>query len=102
VLILGQKNLKTEHQTDCQNNESKAMGRLIASLNNKLLLLNLKLCDRKDYMETLDKENLCTQNYYMNILKVSTMTENPLFTASSGQKQAYVVHNYSSLYGSTA
>ena len=70
VLILEQKNLKIQHEMDCHNKEEKAVIRSIASLSNKLLSLNLKLCERKDLKETLDKDNLYTQNHYMNLLKV--------------------------------
>ena len=70
MLILEQKNLKIQHEMDCHNREEKAIIRSIASLSNKLLSLNLKLCERKDLKETLDKDNLYTQNHYMNLLKV--------------------------------
>jgi hypothetical protein len=70
ALILEQKNLKIEHELDFNNKEERALNRSIASLNNKLLLLNSKLCERKDFKETLDKDNLHTQYHYMNILKV--------------------------------
>ena len=70
VLILEQKNLKIQHEMDCHKKEEKAIIRSIASLSNKLLSLNLKLCKRKDLKETLDKDNLYTQNHYMNVLKV--------------------------------
>ncbi|XP_023727369.1 coiled-coil domain-containing protein 40 isoform X2 [Cryptotermes secundus] len=69
VLILDQKNLKIEHEIESHNKEEKAISRSIASLCNKLLSLNLKLCEKKDYKGTLDKENLSMQNHYMNILK---------------------------------
>lgn len=70
VLILDQKNLKIQHEIEGHNKEEKAISRSIASLCNKLLSLNLKLCEKKDYKGTLDKENLYMQNHYMNILKV--------------------------------
>jgi hypothetical protein len=66
---------------DCHNKEEKAIIRSIASLSNRLLSLNLKLCDRKDFKETLDKDNLYTQNHYMNMLKVRLsfkVIQNPL------------------------
>jgi hypothetical protein len=81
VLILDQKNLKIEHEIACHNKEEKALSRSIAALSNKLLSLNLQLCERKDYKETLDKENLYTQNHYMNVLKVHLsfkVIQNPL------------------------
>ncbi|KAJ9573883.1 hypothetical protein L9F63_008743 [Diploptera punctata] len=68
-LILSQKNLKLEYEIDLQNKEELKMTRSIASLNNKLVFLNLKLHERRDYKENLDKENLYTQNQYFNILK---------------------------------
>jgi hypothetical protein len=70
VLILDQKNLKIEREIEGHDKEEKAISRSIASLSNKLLWLNLKLCEKKDYKGTLDKENLYMQNHYMNILKV--------------------------------
>jgi hypothetical protein len=62
--------MKIQHELDCHSNEEKAIVRSISSLSNRLLLLNLRLCERKDLKETLDKDNLYTQHYYMNILKV--------------------------------
>ncbi|XP_069697468.1 coiled-coil domain-containing protein 40 isoform X4 [Periplaneta americana] len=73
VLIMDQKNLKIEHELDCLNKGDKMISRSIATLGNKLLSLNLKLCERKDYKETLDKGNLYTQNQYINILKASEL-----------------------------
>ena len=70
VLILEQKNLKIQHEMESHNREKKAIIRSITSLSNKLLSLNLKLCERKDLKETLDKDNLYTQNHYMKLLKV--------------------------------
>jgi hypothetical protein len=55
---------------DCHNKEEKAIIRSIASLSSKLLSLNLKLCERKDLKETLDKDKLYAQSHYMNLLKV--------------------------------
>ncbi|XP_021931988.1 coiled-coil domain-containing protein 40 isoform X2 [Zootermopsis nevadensis] len=69
VLILDQKNLKIEHQINCQKKVNKVLNHSISSLNKKLLSLNLKLCERKEYMEILDKENLYTETYYMSVLK---------------------------------
>jgi hypothetical protein len=70
VLILDQRNLRIEHEIEGHSKEEKAINHSIASLNNKLLTLNLKLCEKKDHKGTLDKENLYLQNHYMNMLKV--------------------------------
>lgn len=83
VLILEQKNLKIQHEMESHNREKKAIIRSITSLSNKLLSLNLKLCERKDLKETLDKDNLYTQNHYMKLLKVwlsFKVTQNPLWS----------------------
>lgn len=88
VLILDQKNLKIEHQINCQKKVNKVLNHSISSLNKKLLSLNLKLCERKEYMEILDKENLYTETYYMSVLKVHLflkVIQYPLCTASTGQ-----------------
>jgi hypothetical protein len=89
MLILDQKNLKTEHQIDCQNKENKELSHQISSLNKKLQSLNLKLCEKKEYKETLDKENLHTQTYYINVLKVRLLLkviQYPPLTASTQQR----------------
>jgi hypothetical protein len=81
VLVLEQKNLKIEHEIDCHNREGKAITRSIASLSKKLLSVNLKLCERKDLKESLDKDNLYTQTHYVNMLKVCLsfkVIQNPL------------------------
>jgi hypothetical protein len=80
---LDQKNLKTEGGIEGHNKEEKALTCSIASLSNKLLSLNLKLCERKDCKENLDRENLHMQNYYTNMLKVCLLLiviQNPVFS----------------------
>jgi hypothetical protein len=87
--ILDQKNLQTEGEIEGHNREEKALTCSVASLSNKLLSLNSKLCERKDCKENLDRENLHMHNYYTNMLKVCLLfivIQNPVFVTFTAAK----------------
>ncbi|XP_054271339.1 coiled-coil domain-containing protein 40 [Macrosteles quadrilineatus] len=69
ILVMKQKQLKTEFEIEHLKKEETNMKRLIGSLEKRLTNLNLQCSQRKDYKESLDNQNMVAQNQLICDLK---------------------------------
>lgn len=72
-----QKHLKTEFEIDNLKKEEVNVERLVHSLEKRLMNLNVQCSERKGYKESLDNQNMVSQNQLICDLKVSSMYQIP-------------------------
>lgn len=72
-----QKHLKTEFEIDNLKKEEVNVERLVHSLEKRLMNLNVQCSERKGYKESLDNQNMVSQNQLICDLKVPSVFQIP-------------------------